>query len=109
VKIQTVTSEVAKKSKLSQPSGALIAEITPGSPGERSGLKAGDVVTEFDGKSVPDSRHFQLMVAEKPPGSQVGLKIIRDGKEQTLSVQLGEMPPQTVSQRVEPNEQEGSE
>jgi serine protease Do len=109
VKIQTVTSEVAKKSKLSQPSGAFIAEVTPGSPGERSGLKAGDVVTEFDGKSVTDSRHFQLMVAEKPPGSQVGLKIIRDGKEQTLSVQLGEMPPQTVSQRVEPNEQEGSE
>ncbi|HZC35766.1 MAG TPA: Do family serine endopeptidase, partial [Chthoniobacterales bacterium] len=109
VKIQAVTSELAKKYNLSQPSGALIAEVTPGSPGERAGLKPGDVVTEFDGKSVTDSRHFQLMVAEKPPGSQVSLKVIREGKEQTLSLQLGEMPPQTVSRHIEPNEQEGSE
>lgn len=75
VKIQAVTSEIAKRSKLPQQTGAFIAEVTPGSPGERSGLKAGDVVTEFDGKSVTDSRRLQLMVAEKPPGSQVSIRI----------------------------------
>src|SRR6266446_609269 len=81
VKIQPITSDIAKQSKLSQPVGALIAEVTPGSPGEQAGLKPGDVVTEFDGKSVTDSRHLQLMVAEKPPGSRVSMKIVREGKE----------------------------
>ena len=50
VKIQPITSDIAKQSKLSQPAGALIAEVTPGSPGEQAGLKAGDIVTEFDGE-----------------------------------------------------------
>lgn len=109
VKIQALTSEIAKQSKLSQQTGALIAEVTPNSPGERAGLKAGDIVTEFDGKSVTDSRHFQLMVAERSPGSQISLKIVRDGKEQTLTVQLGELPPQIVSQPAESQSKESSE
>ena len=99
VKIQPLTPETTKQSKLSQPTGALIAEVTPGSPGEQAGLKTGDIVTELDGKSVTDSRQLQLMVAEKPPGSRVSMKIVRDGKEQTLTVQLGELPAQLASQR----------
>jgi Do/DeqQ family serine protease len=98
VKITPLTSEIAKQSNLPQQNGALIAEVTPGSPGERAGLKPGDIVTEFDGKPMADSRHLQLMVARKPPGSQVSMKIVRDGKEQTLTVQLGELPPQSPLQ-----------
>jgi serine protease Do len=105
VKIQPITSDIAKQSKLSQPVGALIAEVTPGSPGEQAGLKPGDIVTELDGKKVTDSRQLQLMVAEKPPGSRVTMKIVRDGKEQTLTVQLGELPTQMASQRSESNDQ----
>jgi serine protease Do len=109
VKIQPITSDTAKQSKLSQPVGALIAEVTPGSPGEQAGLKPGDVVTEFDGKSVTDSRHLQLMVAEKPPGSRVSMKIVREGKEQTLTAQLGELPAQIASQRAESNDQQDNQ
>jgi serine protease Do len=109
VKIQPITSDIAKQSKLSQPTGALIAEVTPGSPGEQAGLKAGDIVTEFDGKSVTDSRHLQLMVAEKPPGSRVSMKIVREGKEQTLTAQLGELPAQIASQRAESNDQQDNQ
>ena len=109
VKIQPITSDIAKQSKLSQPAGALIAEVTPGSPGEQAGLKAGDIVTEFDGKSVTDSRHLQLMVAEKPPGSRVSMKIVREGKEQTLTAQLGELPAQIASQRAESNDQQDNQ
>jgi serine protease Do len=109
VKIQPITSDIAKQSKLSQPVGALIAEVTPGSPGEQAGLKPGDVVTEFDGKSVTDSRHLQLMVAEKPPGSRVSMKIVREGKEQTLTAQLGELPAQIASQRAESNDQQDNQ
>jgi serine protease Do len=109
VKIQPITSDIAKQSKLSQPVGALIAEVTPGSPGEQAGLKPGDVVTEFDGKSVTDSRHLQLMVAEKPPGSRVSMKIVREGKEQTLTAQLGELPAQIASQRAESNDRQDNQ
>jgi serine protease Do len=109
VKIQPITSDIAKQSKLSQPVGALIAEVTPGSPGEQAGLKPGDIVTELDGKKVTDSRQLQLMVAEKLPGSRVTMKIVRDGKEQTLTVQLGELPTQMASQRSESNDQEDNQ
>jgi len=109
VKIQPITSDIAKQSKLSQPVGALIAEVTPGSPGEQAGLKPGDIVTELDGKSVTDSRQLQLMIAEKPPGSRVSMKIVRDGKEQTLTVQLGELPTQMASQLSESNDQEDNQ
>ena len=106
VKIKPLTSEIAKQSNLLQQNGALIAEVTPGSPGERAGLKPGDIVTEFDGKPVADSRHLQLMVAQKPPGSQVSMKIVRNGKEQTLTVQLGELPPQSALQAQDPESDE---
>jgi serine protease Do len=109
VKIQPITLDIAKQSKLSQPAGGLIAEVTPGSPGEQAGLKPGDVVTEFDGKGVTDSRHLQLMVAEKPPGSRVSMKIVREGKEQTLTAQLGELSAQIASQRAESNDQEDNQ
>jgi len=109
VKIQPITSDIAKQSKLSQPVGALIAEVTPGSPGEQAGLKPGDIVTELDGKKVTDSRQLQLMIAEKPPGSRVSMKIVRDGKEQTLTVQLGELPTQMASQLSESNDQEDNQ
>src|SRR3984893_228815 len=106
VKIKPLTSEIAKQSNLPQQNGALIAEVTPSSPGERAGLKPGDIVTEFDGKPVADSRHLQLMVAQKPPGSQVSMKIVRDGKEQTQTVQLGELPPQSALQAHDPEADE---
>ncbi len=109
MKIQPITSDIAKQSKLSQPVGALIAEVTPGSPGEQAGLKTGDIVTELDGKSVTDSRQLQLMIAEKPPGSRVSMKIVRDGKEQALTVQLGELPAQLASRRAESNGQEDNQ
>jgi Do/DeqQ family serine protease len=109
VKIQPITPEAAKQSNLPQRKGALIAEVSPGSPGEQSGLKAGDIVTEFDGKPVTDSRRLQLMVAEKPPGSEVKMKVIRGGQEQTLTAKLGELPPQLASQPTESGGQEGNE
>jgi serine protease Do len=106
VKIKPLTSEIAKQSNLPQQNGALIAEVTPDSPGERAGLKFGDIVTEFDGKSVADSRHLQLMAARKQPGSRVSIKIVRGGKDQTLTVQLGELPPQSALQAQDPESDE---
>ena len=92
VMIQPVTPELAKEFKLPENSGALIGEVTKDSPAEEAGLKDGDVVVEFSGKKVTDSRHLRLMVSQTPPATKAPLKIIRDGKEQTLTVKLGELP-----------------
>jgi serine protease Do len=100
---------MAKQAKLSQPIGAMIDEVTPGSPGQRAGLKPGDIVIELDGKKVTDSRQLQLMIAEKPPGSKVTIKIVRDGREQTVTVQLGESPTQLASQPGDSNDQQDSD
>ena len=92
VMIQPVTPDLAKEFKLPENSGALIGEVTKDSPAGEAGLKHGDVVVEFNGKKVADSRHFRLMVAQTAPGTKAPLKVIRDGKEQTLTVKLGELP-----------------
>lgn len=92
VMIQPVTAELAKEFKLPDNSGALIGEVTEDSPAGKAGLKAGDVVVEFNGKKVTDSRHLRLMVAQTAPGTKAPLKVIRDGKEETVTVKLAELP-----------------
>ena len=104
VKIQTLTPELATQLKLSGQTGTLISEVTPNSPAEKAGLKKNDVVIEFDGKGVTDSRHFRLMVAELPPGSKVGVKVFRDGKQQTFTVELGELPSDDLFQSGGPSD-----
>ena len=92
VMIQPVTADLAKEFKLKDQSGALVGEVTPKSPAEAAGLKDGDVIVEFKGKKVTDSRHLRLMVAQTAPDTKVTLKVIRDGDELTCTVKLGELP-----------------
>jgi serine protease Do len=92
VMIQPVTPDIAKAFKLNKAEGALIADVTSGSPAERAGLRAGDVVTKIDERSVGDSRALQLMVAELVPGRNVRLTVVRNGSEKQYPVTLGEQP-----------------
>ena len=92
VVIQPVTEGLAKEFKLKDQEGALVGEVTAKSPAEAAGLKDGDVIVEFNGKKVSDSRHLRLMVAQTVPGTRVTVKGIRDGKEQSYTVKLGELP-----------------
>lgn len=92
VMIQPVTPELAREFQLPDSKGALVGEVTRRSPAERAGVKNGDVIVEFDGRAVEDSRHLRMMVAQTPPGASVRLKLIRDGREQTLTVTLEEAP-----------------
>jgi serine protease Do len=92
VNIQDVTSGLAEKFGIKEREGALVAEVTPNSPAEKAGLKNGDVILEFNGKPVHDSRHLKLQVAETSPGKQVAVKVSRDGDEKDLKVTLKEFP-----------------
>jgi serine protease Do len=90
--IQDVTPALAKEFDLKEDQGALVSEVSPKSPAERAGLKSGDVITEFNGKKVTDSRHLKLEVARAKPGQSVSLKVIRDGSSKRLEVAVKEMP-----------------
>jgi len=91
VRIQTVNDELAEGLRLPQAKGALVANVTPGGPAEKAGIKQGDVILKFDGKDVDAMRTLPRMVAETPINKKVDVIIIRQGKEMTVQVVLGEL------------------
>ncbi len=89
--IQKVTPEIAETMGLKQAHGALVADLTKGGPAERAGIKTGDVILTLDGKEVRDSADLPLQVARLAPGKTVQAKVLRDGKELTLPITVGEV------------------
>jgi serine protease Do len=92
--IQDVNPALAKEFKLKENQGALVGDVTEKSPAEKAGLKEGDVIVEFNGKKVTDSRHLKLEVARAQPGESVPLKVLRDGETKDLHVTVKETPGQ---------------
>lgn len=96
VQIQPVSDEVAEAMDLKQAEGALIAQVQPGTPGEKAGLKPGDIVTAIDGQVIKDSREMSREIARKKPGTTVKLSVLRDGKSTTIPVTLEQLPTETA-------------
>jgi len=92
VSIQPVTPPMAKAFGLREASGALVSHVMPDSPAARAGFANGDVILELDGKKIDDSRDLQLTVPRMRPGTPANLKVVRDGREKSVSVTLGELP-----------------
>jgi serine protease Do len=92
VMIQDVTPALAKEFKLKDQTGALIGDVMPEAPAAKAGLKNGDVVLEYNGKKVRDSRHLKLAVGETKPGTKAPVKILRDGAVKTLEVTVQDIP-----------------
>jgi serine protease Do len=88
--IQDLTEELAAKFGVQPKSGVLVSQVFPGSPSEKAGLRAGDIVLSIDGKAMSSSHELTSRVAGIPPGKQVRLELLREGKRQKLSVVLGE-------------------
>ena len=97
VQIQELSADLAKSFGLSEPKGALVSSVEKDGPADKAGFKTGDVIVEFDGKAVTDSRELPLIVAAVKPGRDAAAKIWRDGKEQTLHVTVGELQPEKVA------------
>ena len=89
--VQKITPEIADSLGLKQSKGALVAEVQKGSPAERAGVKLGDIIIEFDRKEIKDSTDLPALVARVTPGTTVQVKILRDGKEVTTPLTVGEM------------------
>ncbi|PZQ79263.1 MAG: serine peptidase [Ancylobacter novellus] len=97
VQIQPVSDEVAEAMDLKETTGALIAQVQAGTPGEKAGLKPGDIVTAIDGSTIKDSREMSREIARKKPGVTVKLSVLRDGKSITVPVTLEQLPTDVAS------------
>jgi len=91
VRIQEVTKEIAEVEKLEKPEGALVASVAEGSPADKAGIKAGDIILEFDGKRVDKMRTLPKLVAETKVGKKVTIKIWRFQKLISKKVLLGRL------------------
>ncbi|MGE0823332.1 MAG: DegQ family serine endoprotease [Candidatus Binatia bacterium] len=91
VAIQQLTPDLATSLGLSEPRGALIADVTSSSPAAKGGLERGDVIVAYNGKPVEGSSALPLLVAETPVGQTVPVKVIRDGKTKTVEVTIARL------------------
>src|SRR5687768_1310913 len=96
VLIQKVTPEIAESLGMEKSQGALVANVSKDGPAEKAGVKVGDVIVEFDGKEVKDSGDLPIIVARTPVERKVRMKVLRDKKEQQLSVTVGELKDEEV-------------
>ena len=92
VYIQEVTHELAESFGLDKPVGALVSQVIEGSPAEKYGVRAGDVILSFNGKPILDSSNLPPLVGRVPVGDKAKLKLLRDGREKTLDVVIEQLP-----------------
>ena len=92
VQIQPVTADISESLGLENAKGAIISNLTEGSPALKAGLKAGDVILKVDGTDIADARDLAKDIAHVAPGKIVQLSIIRAGKQQMVGVTLATMP-----------------
>jgi serine protease Do len=99
VSIQPLTQELAKGFGLSEAKGALVASVTEDSPAMKAGIKAGDVIVEYDGRKVGSSDELPKLVAVTPAGREVPVAVVRDGKTLRLQAKVAalEEPDQKVA------------
>ena len=91
VRIQDVTKEIAEVENLDKPRGALVASVASNSPSEKAGVKAGDIILEFDGKPIQEMKQLPAIVAKTKVGKKVNVKIWRNKKEIEKTIILGRL------------------
>ena len=94
VQIDQVTKEVAESIGLGKPQGALVRGVETGSPAEKAGVEAGDIITKFDGKPIEKSSDLPRMVGGTKPGTKSSLTVFRRGATKDLSVMIAEIEPE---------------
>jgi serine protease Do len=96
IQVQEVGPKLARSFGIEQQRGALVAYVQPGSPGERAGIKTGDVIVEFNGHQIASLHDLPRLVANTPPGRNAGVRLIRQGRERALRVQISDTPKELI-------------
>ena len=91
VRIQDVTKEIAEIENLDEPRGALVASVAQNSPSDKAGVKAGDIILEFNGQKIQEMKELPIIVAKTEVGKKVSVKIWRNKKEINIVITLGRL------------------
>ncbi len=105
ISMNDVSPENAHFFGLKDASGAIVAQVTPGSPASRAGLQQGDVITALNGQPMTDSSALQVAVSEINPGTSITLNVLRNGQPLTEHLTVGEFGKD--AQQVASNEGDG--
>ncbi|MEO1243204.1 MAG: Do family serine endopeptidase [Pseudomonadota bacterium] len=108
IQLQEVTTELAAALALKDRNGVLVAEVIDGAPAQAAGLRDGDVIIEIGGEDVAGTNELSRLVAAYPPGEDVRVKILRDGRERTLTVTLGQRDGDQIAAVDEPSDEDDS-
>jgi len=108
VAIRDLDEGLAKQFKVPDTAGALIEDVTSGGPGDKAGLKTGDVVRKLNGQTIEDAGQLTAQITNLSPGATASLDILRDGQAMTIKVPLGERPASLGAQAGGGRVQEGA-
>jgi serine protease Do len=100
--IQPMSPELTKAFGESAPQGALVGDVTAGSPAEKTGLQKGDIVVALDGKPITDSNQLRMSISMMEPGDTAHLKVWRNGSEHDAAVKLETLPDEKEQASAEP-------
>jgi serine protease Do len=78
--------------------GVFVERVDAGTPAEKGGLKAGDVITSLNGKKINDVTQFRMAVADEQPGSRIAMQVLRDGKNAEVTATLGDRSKMAANQ-----------
>jgi serine protease Do len=96
VSIQRVTPEIAESLGIDKSRGALVANVMEGSPAAEAGIKTGDVIVEYNGNKIEDANQLPILVARTDVGDTVDVDLLRDKKQISATVKIGEMKDREV-------------
>ena len=96
VTIQRVTPDIAESLGIEKSGGALVADVVEGSPAARAGIKAGDVIIDYDGKKIEQANQLPIIVARSEIGETADLTLLRDGKQISAAVKIAELKDEEV-------------
>ena len=101
VMIQRITPGLKDKLNLKSENGALVADVTPGGPADKAGIKRGDVIISFDGKDIKETKDLPYIVGSTPVGKTVIVEVIQKRKKKSFQIKVGEL-----SEDKEPGEED---
>ena len=96
ITVQRITPDLATSLGLSSTKGALVSGVDDGSPAAKAGLRQGDVITGYNGKSVADNNQLRNAVASTKPGTRVNLDVLRNGRTESMQATVGELEAQRL-------------
>jgi serine protease Do len=107
LQIQSIDEDLAESLKMKEAHGAIVSDVTTGSPADEAGLKPGDVVISLDGQPIEDGSDLSRRVTRRGPDTEVSLRVLRDGSEKTVEATLGTFPDAAAIDQTSPGADRG--